>query len=77
MNVVLSDVDSHLGFLHCLSVGSVADVLEEHAASILRVEVSRMSQYLCLYRVWSNRPCIKAPAPPLHPKVCWTKPIYT
>jgi hypothetical protein len=33
------DVDATLGFLHCVDVGSVADVSEVCASSIFRVKV--------------------------------------
>jgi hypothetical protein len=65
--------------LHCISAGSVANVSEVHAASILRFEVSRMNQCSWIYRFWPNRPpppcslglldqnlCIHEHWPPLH-----------
>jgi hypothetical protein len=35
----IADVDGALGSLHCVSMGSVADISEVHAASIFRVEL--------------------------------------
>jgi len=37
------------GILHCVAMGCVADVMEEVASSIFRVEVSRGSKILRLY----------------------------
>lgn len=39
------------GILHCVASGCVADVMEEVSASIFRVEISRGSKMLRLYRV--------------------------
>jgi hypothetical protein len=42
------DADSAIGSLRHVDVGSVAHVLEVHAASIFRVELSRVSQCSCI-----------------------------
>jgi hypothetical protein len=42
------DVKSVLGCSHCMN--SVSDVLEMHAASIIRVVVSRVGDFLSLYK---------------------------
>jgi hypothetical protein len=44
------EVDSAFGSLHIIDVGSVVDVSEVHAITIFRVEVSRMSEFSCIYR---------------------------
>lgn len=40
------DVDSTLGALHYVDVGSVADIPDVRAASIFRVEVNRMDEFV-------------------------------
>jgi hypothetical protein len=42
-NILFFNVDSALGSLCCVDVGSVANVSEIHSASIFRVKVSRWS----------------------------------
>jgi hypothetical protein len=46
------DVDSALGSLRFVDVGSVADVLEVHGATVFRVKVSRVGECSCIYRLW-------------------------
>jgi hypothetical protein len=41
--MLMPEVDSALGFLHCVDVSSVVNTLEVHAA-IFRVKVSRVSE---------------------------------
>jgi hypothetical protein len=47
------NVDPVFQYSHHVEVGSVADVSEVHAASIFRLEVSRVSQCLCYIGWWS------------------------
>jgi hypothetical protein len=41
-------VESVLGWLHCMDVGNVADILEVHAASIFRVQIYRVGEFLSM-----------------------------
>jgi hypothetical protein len=49
------DVDSGLGSLHRVDVGSVTDVSVVYALSVFRVEAGRISECPCTYRFWPNR----------------------
>jgi hypothetical protein len=40
------DLNSALNSLHCVDMDSVSDVLEVHAASIFRVEVCKVGEFL-------------------------------
>jgi hypothetical protein len=50
---VIKDVDSYVGSLHLVDLGSAAYIPELHTASIFRVEVSRISS---IYRFRYNGP---------------------
>jgi hypothetical protein len=45
-------VDSNfiLGLLHCMAVGNVGDVSEIYNASIFRVKVCKVGEFLCICR---------------------------
>jgi hypothetical protein len=47
-----TDVDFGLDSLCHVDIGSVLDVSEVHGASVIRIEVSRMAEYLCIHRLW-------------------------
>jgi hypothetical protein len=46
---------SALGFLHCVEVGSVADLSELYTASVLRAEVCKAGTFPCIYRFWLRK----------------------
>jgi hypothetical protein len=42
-----------LELLHCVDEGSVANILEAQAVSIFRVELCRVDEFLCTFRIVS------------------------
>jgi hypothetical protein len=46
INVTNFDVNLVFGCLHLVGVGSVAEISEVHAASVFRIEVCRVSEFV-------------------------------
>jgi hypothetical protein len=53
---IFINVDPHFGSLHCVEVGCVASVSEEHTASIIKAEMRLMMDAVCSSEMSATQP---------------------
>jgi hypothetical protein len=60
---LVTDINSILRFLHCANVSNITDVSEVHAGSNFWVEVCKLGEFICMYKILYGKNIFARPSP--------------